>query len=94
MKQFRTGYCSLRSDLRSRFGPGIGSYDRTAGGSTGLAGADLCFATVQAEIDMGTSERLGRAKSVVCLDPLMHCMTMIARYSSTACFDLAGQYRK
>jgi len=68
MKQFRTGYCSLRSDLRSRFGPGIGSYDRTAGGSAGFAGADLCFATVQAEVDVGTSGRSGRAKSVVCLD--------------------------
>jgi len=74
MKQFRTGYCSLRSDLRGRFGPGASRYDRTAGGSTGSAGADLCLVVVQAEVDMGTSGRPGRAKSVVCLDSLMYCM--------------------
>jgi hypothetical protein len=55
MEQFRVGYCSLRSDIRSRFGSGSSRYDRTSGGSTGLIGADLCFVVVQAEIDMGTS---------------------------------------
>jgi len=59
MKQFRVGYCGLRSDLRSRLGSSFGRHDRTAGGGTGLAGADLCFVVVQAEVDMGTSGRFG-----------------------------------
>jgi hypothetical protein len=59
-EQLRTGYSSLRSDIRSRLGPSSRSDDRTTGGSPSPTGTDIRVIALQAEIALGTSGRFER----------------------------------